>query len=136
MLNQREIFHKVEFPMNTMILSSKTGTLIAAMPNEFRKANAKDRILSIYIWDGTRWIYLKKVKNSYTESMWKYHIEQNRKRKEKQKVNYSSLMRHSRVKKTGSGGKRLSKFAGTVTDYECAKQTLWDFPRVFNVMWN
>lgn len=135
-LNQREIFHKIEFPMNTEILSSENGTMIAAMSREFTKANVKDRILSIYVWDGTHWIYLKKAKNSYTESMWKYHIEQNRKRKEKQKVNYSSLMRHSRAKKKGSGGQRLSKFAGTVTDYECAKQTLWDFPRAFNVMWN
>lgn len=135
-LNQREIFHKVEFPMNTMILSSENGTMIVAMSREFTKANAKDRILSIYVWDGTRWIYLKKAKNSYTETMWKIHIEQKRKRKEKQKVNYSSLMRHSRVKKKGSGGQRLGKFTGTVTDYECTKQTLWDFPRAFNVMWN
>lgn len=135
-LNQREIFHKVEFPMNTTVLSSENGTMITAMPREFTKANAKDRILSIYVWDGAHWIYLKKVKNFYTETMWKFHIEQNRKHKEKQKINYSSLMRHNRVKKKGSGGQRLSKFAGTVTDYECAKQTLWDFPRSFNVMWN
>lgn len=135
-LNQREIFHKVEFPMDTMVLSSGNGTMIVAMPREFTKANAKDRTLSIYVWNGTRWIYLKKAKNSYTESMWKFHIDQNRKRKKKQKVNYNSLMRHSRAKKKGSGGQRLSKFTGTVTDYECAKQTLWDFPRAFNVMWN
>lgn len=135
-LNQREIFHKIEFPMDTIVLSSGNGTMIVAMPREFTKANAKDRILSIYVWDGTRWIYLKKAKNSYTETMWKFHIDQNRKRKEKQKVNYNSLMHHSRVKKKGSGGQRLSKFTGIVTDYECAKQTLWDFPRAFNVMWN
>ena len=85
--------------MDTIVLSSGNGTMIVAMPREFTKANAKDRILSIYVWDGTRWIYLEKSKNFYTESMWKFHIDRNRKRKEKQKVNYNSLMRHSRAKK-------------------------------------
>ena len=46
------------------------------------------------------------------------------------------MMRHERAKKKGTGGEFLGKFCGTVTDYECAKRTLHDFPQSYTVLYN
>lgn len=43
-----------------------------------------------------------------------------------------NLMKHDRKRKCGSGGVRLTPFCGQVTDYECAKNPLHDFRRVWN----
>ena len=53
-----------------------------------------------------------KVRNKYTEIMWNYYRQTQR--------------------KSGSGGVRLGKFTGTVTDYECTKNPMHDFRRVYN----
>lgn len=55
--------------------------------------------------------------------MWKnFHIS-----KMLRRFNTKAAMDHTRVHKGGSGGVRLSKFCGQVTDYECAKEPLHDF---------
>lgn len=136
-LFQKEEIHKLEFPMDSIVLSAQNGTQIVAMPFAFRKHN-RGR-LKIYVWDGCKWI-LTTAQNQYTDLMWNYQISDQRgKRKaegKKYNGNYSAMMKHERVKKKGSGGEILRKFTGTVTDYECAKETLYDFRRSYNVLWN
>ena len=132
-----EEIHKVEFPMNTVILSAPNGTMIVALPDAFRRHN-KGRI-KIEIWDGSRWI-VTTAQNKYTEMLWDFQIQDSRQRRKaegkKYSGNYSAMMRHERSKKKGSGGERLGKFCGTVTDYECTKRTLHDFPRSYTVLYN
>lgn len=72
-----------------------------------------------------------KMRNKYTEIMWNYH-RQTQCKKSDHKTNYAQLMKHDRKRKSGSGGVRLGKFNGTVTDYECTKNPMHDFRRVYN----
>ena len=46
------------------------------------------------------------------------------------KINYAKLMRHDRKHKSGGGGSRI--YNGSITDYECTKNPLHDFRRVYN----
>ena len=41
-------------------------------------------------------------------------------------------MHHDRKRKSGSGGIRLKKWCGEITDYECSKNPFHDFRRVYN----
>ena len=70
------------------------------------------------------------MRNEYTENLWNYHRKMQRKKKDD--LDYTSLMKHDRKRKCGSGGVRLTPFCGQVTDYECAKVPLHDFRRVWN----
>lgn len=73
------------------------------------------------------------MKNALTEEIWRYHFKMQRKSNVScYKGNYENMMKHDRKKKCGSGGVRLVKFCGQVTDYECRKDPLHDFPRVWN----
>ena len=132
-----EEIHKVDFPMNTIILSASNGTMIVALPDAFKRHN-KGRI-RIEVWNGSRWI-VTTAQNKYTEMLWDFQIRESRQRRKaegkKYNGNYSAMMRHERAKKKGTGGEFLGKFCGTVTDYECAKRTLHDFPQSYTVLYN
>lgn len=66
-----EEIHKVDFPMNTVILSAPNGTMIVALPDAFKRHN-KGRI-KIEVWDGSRWI-VTTAQNKYTEMLWDFQI--------------------------------------------------------------
>ena len=69
------------------------------------------------------------MQNEITDKMVDFYIQKiNAKYND---VNFKALMKHDRMKKKGSGGTRLSKWNGIVTDYECTKNPLHDFRRVF-----
>ena len=87
----------------------------------------------VFIYDSVKNIWIKaNLKNECTKIMHECFMKHNK----KCKLNIRSYMSHSRVKKCGSGGTRLSKWNGTVTDYECSKVPLHDFPRSYCVNWN
>lgn len=73
------------------------------------------------------------MKNAFTEELWAFHNIQMQKHKKGKafRGNYAEMMKHDRKKKCGSGGVRLG-FCGQVTDYECRKDPLHDFRRVWN----
>ena len=60
--------------------------------------------------------------------MWDYY--RKHQRKNKSKVNYTQIMEHERYHKSGGGGSRI--YNGSITDYECTKNPLHDFRRVYN----
>lgn len=64
------------------------------------------------------------MRNEYTKAMYYYYLSL---QKPYQKLNYKQMMTHDRKRKTGSGGVRLGKFCGQITDYECTKNPLHDF---------
>ena len=66
---------------------------------------------------------------NFTAVMYKCYA--SHQQKIKSKVSTQSMMAHEQKHKSGSGGVRLSKWNGQVTDYECTKNPYHDFRRVF-----
>ena len=112
------------------IMYLETGAKIVCM--NFKQTKGK---YTVFIFDVKNQEWIKtKLRNEFTELLHKCYIEHTR--KPNCKISTRSLMSHERVHKHGSGGERLSKWNGTVTDYECAKKPFHDFPRSFCVQWN
>lgn len=119
--------HGVILPMNTVVLVVDAKTEIMCMNFHTPRKNK----LNVIIYDCVEKTWTRcKMQNKYTEIMWDYH--RKTQAKPDHKTNYAKLMRHDRKHKSGSGGVRLGKFNGTVTDYECTKNLLHDFRRVYN----
>ena len=76
----------------------------------------------------TKWVRTY-AKNEYTEMMWDYYRKHQQKRRKKH-INYEEMMEHDRKHKSGGGGSRI--YNGSITDYECSKNPLHDFRRVYN----
>ena len=88
----------------------------------------------VFIYDPKNNIWIKaNINNDCTAIMHECFLKH---RNMNSKVKIQSLMAHPRAKKKGSGGIRLSKWNGTITDYECAKVPLHDFPRSYCINWN
>ena len=114
-----------EMPMSSIVLRlDNKAILVCSKFNHSRKQN-----LELLVWLPTqnKWVRTY-VKNEYTEMMWDYH--RKLQRKSKCKVNCAPLMKHERVHKHGSGGSRI--YNGSITDYECSKNPMHDFRRVYN----
>ena len=120
------------FPMGSTILVRENGDIIVcATFSHLRKENP----IPVHL-------YIRKIgcwksgvmKNAFTEELWAFHNIQMQKHKKGKafRGNYAEMMKHDRKKKCGSGGVRLGKFNGQVTDYECRKDPLHDFRRVWN----
>lgn len=120
--------HDVVFPMYTIVLKlDDNKTEIACM--NFR--TPRKQKLNVIVYNSVEKTWTKcKMHNKYTEIMWNYY--RKTQRRSHNKVNYAQMMKHDRKHKTGSGGMRLSKFNGTVTDYECTKNPMHDFRRCYN----
>ena len=121
--------HKMEIRTNSIIMSFDNGVILVA--NNFRIQNGNLKLL-VYNPSVKKWIRTIQ-RNEYTEAMIVCHNEHDQTTQIK---GIKQLMKHERQKKSESGGQRLSKWNGNVTDYECAKVPLHDFPRSFCVNWN
>ncbi len=99
------------------------------------KGNSPKKKLELfcYIKKDDKW---KKIfaDDIYTHEMWKYYRKLHKKFKSKGNIDYAQMMKHDRKQKHGSGGSRI--FNGSVTDYECTKYPMHDFPRSRYVQWN
>lgn len=116
-----------DVPMGSIMIKFENGSEILCM--DFHKMhNQKLNVLCYDPFD-KKWKHFC-VKNEYTEMLWKYHRKYERKLS--CKINCHALMRHDRRHKTGSGGVRLKKWCGEITDYECSKNPFHDFRRVYN----
>lgn len=88
----------------------------------------------VFIYDPVKNIWVKANINNDCIAIMRESFLKHQNENSKGKI--QSLMAHPRVKKKGSGGTHLSKWNGTVTDYECSKVPLHDFPRSYCVNWN
>ena len=120
------------FPMGSTILVRENGDTIVCVT--FARMRKTEPIpVCLYVRETGCW-KSGVMKNAFTEELWAFHIHQiteNRKGKTF-RGNYAGMMKHDRKKKCGSGGVRIGKFCGQVTDYECRKDPLHDFRRVWN----
>lgn len=121
-----EIIHNLQFQMNTIILrNNKTNVEIFCSDFTLRKGK-----VAVLVYIPSEKVFVKtEMHNEYTKVMYEYA----QKFKDKSKsLNYKQMMTHERKRKNGSGGVHIRKFCGQVTDYECAKEPLHDFRRVYN----
>ena len=125
-LMPHEVIKGKEMPMNGIVLRlDNKAILVCSKFNHSRKQN-----LELLVWLPTqnKWVRTY-VKNQYTEMMWDYYRNHQQKRKKKH-INYEKMMEHERYHKSGGGGSRI--YNGSITDYECSKNPLHDFRRVYN----
>lgn len=120
------LIHGREFPMNSVVLQLDNGTELLC--TNFRHSRKAELELFCYIPTEKKWVKTY-AKNKYTELMWDYHRKRERESK-KRNGNYSQMMKHSRKRKKSGGGK--ISHTQTVTDYECTKNPMHDFRRVYN----
>lgn len=125
-----DYIHNKLFQMGTVVLCLDNGNLVACV--KFNSPRKNPIRTSVFFADKNQWVKCV-MKNALTEEIWHYHFEMQRKLNAPcYKGNYEHMMKHDRKKKCGSGGVRLGKFCGQVTDYECRKDPLHDFPRAWN----
>lgn len=123
-----EVIKGKTFPLNTVMITLNTGVIITS--TDFHHKRTKPLLCNCYLPKTNQWIICY-VKNEFTEAMWNFYRQTTHNPNKKYKGNYERMMRHSRKKKTGSSGsKRENKKA--ITDYECSKNPLFDFRRVYN----
>ena len=125
-LMPHEVIKGKEMPMNSIVLRlDNKAILVCSKFNHSRKQN-----LELLVWLPTqkKWVRTY-AKNEYTEMMWDYYRKHRQKRKKKH-INYEKMMEHDRYHKSGGGGSRI--YNGSITDYECSKNPLHDFRRVYN----
>ena len=111
-----------EFPMNSVVLDLEKATFVCT---DFHQPRKKDLRVFCYIHNEKKWV-ITFLNNELKETLWMYYRRNIRKRSTK---NYSYLMRHDRKKKKSAGGVLGHK--DTVTDYECTKNPMHDFRRVY-----
>lgn len=118
--------HGREFPMHSIVMQLNNGTELVC--TNFRHSRKLPLELFCYIPTEKKWVRTY-AKNEYTEMMWDYYRKCERKNRMR-KGNYANLMRHDRKRKKSGGGSRI--YNGSITDYECAKNPMHDFRRVYN----
>lgn len=122
-----EVIKRKQFPCNTVIAELNTGVIIAC--SDFAHSRKIPLLVTIYMPNEKEWVKAN-VKNELTEKMWDYYRQTQKHNKKRYNGNYTNMMKHSRRKKTGgSGSRRENKRA--ITDYECSKNPLHDFRRVY-----
>ena len=125
-LMSHEVIKGKEMPMNSIVLRLDNKViLVCSKFNHSRKQNLE---LLVWLPVQNKWVRTY-TKNKYTEMMWDYY------RKHQQKRNhdfrkYENMMKHDRRHKGGGGGSRI--YNGSITDYECSKNPMHDFRRVYN----
>lgn len=121
-----EVLHNKEFRMGSIIMRLNNGIILVC--NKFNHSRRYNLELVVWLPNEKKWVRTY-AKNQYTEMMWDYY----RKHQEKRSRNfkkYENMMRHERVHKGGGGGSRI--YNGSITDYECSKNPLYDFKRCYN----
>lgn len=120
-----------EFPTNSVVLRIKNGTTLVCQ--NFTRTRNGSVLIFCYLPTEKKWVKTY-ANNEYTRSMYEYYKgtirKANRKKHRQTNHNYANMMKHARKKKSGGGGGRISH-AQTVTDYECTKNPLHDFRRVY-----
>lgn len=109
----------VKFPHKSCVISNN-GAFIVAW--EFNRKQ-----LEVAVFDPATQKWFKTILPSED----KYAIllrKKSEEGKQKYSFKYANYMKHSRKKKRATGG-TYSRFSGTLTDYECAKEPLHDFRR-------
>ena len=113
------------------------GAVVVELDNKVKLVSLKfnqpcTEKLFTYVWNpATKKWGTALMQNEYSRMMWRfYHDLHNPSRT--YDGNYEKMMRHDRKKKYGTGGVRLRKWTGDITDYECAKVPMHDFRRVWN----
>ena len=125
-LMPHEVIKGKEMPMNSIVLRlDNKAILVCSKFNHSRKQNLE---LLVWLPIQNKWVCTY-AKNEYTEMMWDYYRKHQQKRKKKH-INYEKMMEHDRHHKSGGGGSRI--YNGSITDYECSKNPLHDFRRVYN----
>lgn len=119
-----ELYHGKQFPINTIVLRSENGVEIFC--SDFRMRKGKITVL-IHI-PGRKKFLKTEMRNEYTKVMYDYTQQF---KDDSKRLNYKQMIAHDRKRKCGSSGVRLGKFCGRVTDYECTKNPLHDFRRVY-----
>ena len=121
-----EVLHNKEFRMGSIILQLDNKMIFVC--NKFNHSRKQNLELTVRLPTENKWVRTY-TKNEYTEMMWNYY------RKHQQKRNhdfrkYENMMKHDRRHKCGGGGSRI--YNGNITDYECSKNPMHDFRRVYN----
>lgn len=118
-----------QFIMGSVVLILDNGVKVVS--SDFNKSR-NEKIL-VTVWDSERKVWgTALMRNKYSFMMWEYHRKVNATKKPYQGFNWEKAMEHDRKHKHGTGGVRLCKWSGNVTDYECAKNPLHDFRRVWS----
>ena len=120
------------FNAGSVIMTLKTGTIIACQ--DFQKINGKLPVM-VYSVASKKWVK-SLADGEIAETLCKYHARtMPKKHKNRNAPNYVNMMRHDRKKKKGGCGVRLDKenflAKQMQTDYECTKEPLHDFRRVY-----
>lgn len=128
-LQGSEFIHDKPFIMGSTVLELANDVQIVC--SSFKQN--EDKKILVYVWNPStnKW-GTALMNDEYSRKIWEFHKKKYKFRKEFRGANWENMMRHSRRHKHGTGGVRLGKFCGQVTDYECKKDPFFDFRRVWN----
>lgn len=115
------------FPADSIRIDFENGCILVGC--DFNRT--KNGKTEVFLYKNEKWYIYFGVSDQYTREMWKFWKSFHNS-KMLRRFNTRAAMNHDRRHKGGSGGVRLGKFCGQVTDYECAKEPLHDFRRVWN----
>lgn len=121
---------KAPIRMGAIIMELENGTKIIC--DDFRTYKGKLSVL-IFLPAQGKWVRTR-IWNDDALTMLQFRKKSYHGRN-RSGTNYKGLMKHDRRRKTGSGGGRIVS-ANAVTEYECSKTPLHDFPRSRYVQWN
>ena len=116
------------FPMGAVVVDLDNGVKLVSVRFDHP---CKEKLFT-YVWNpATKKWGTALMQNEYSRMMWRFYHNLH-KPSQTYDGNYEEMMRHDRKKKYGTGGVRLRKWTGDITDYECAKVPMHDFRRVWN----
>lgn len=123
------------FPVGSIVATSENNDRLVC--SNFKTPRCNKLELYLYLSKDKKW-YKVRLKNNVTEAMWNYYRQNNKKQLKKRfDGNYNQMMQHDRKHKHSSGGIRLTPYTdNSITDYECSKTPMHDFPRSRYVAWN
>lgn len=125
--DRNTFIHNREISPESVVCILSNGTILVCF--DFRSRNKKLPIL-YYAPKQKKW-FLTYQWDQFTKAMYDLY-KRNIRKKMRHKINYNALMAHERVHKHSSGGTRIGKFCGQITDYECTKNPMHDFRKVYN----
>lgn len=119
--------HNKEFIMDSVVLCLENGVKIVC--SDFQKSSKAKLFVTVWNPQTKKW-GTALMRNKYSQIMCDFYRSKHKRRKAS--PNWAKMMEHDRKRKSGTGGVRLGKWCGQITDYECTKNPLHDFRRVYN----
>lgn len=113
------------FRMGTVVLELDNGVILTC--HNFRRNRNGDLKLLAWVPLAEKWMYVY-ANNKFTDAMVACY--QKSTKGKQTHLNYVKMMQHDRKHKHSGGGSRI--YNGSITDYECRKIPLHDFPRCYN----